>query len=129
MTIYVIMVTIYVMTPPPPPSIPPLLFSPHTALDFSQLLELMVTIYVMMAPLGLVPRLLWMAVPGCFVVTLIFYGEAFLKKKTLLLLGITVHLLCQAALPPQARSPSPPSLRHLPPFMARAHPPPRPPYS
>jgi hypothetical protein len=35
----------------------------------------MVTIYVMMAPLGLVPRLLWMAVPGCFIVTLIFYGE------------------------------------------------------
>ena len=25
-------------------------------------------------PLGLVPRLLWMAVPGCFVTTLIFYG-------------------------------------------------------
>eukprot|EP00967_Tisochrysis_lutea_P140387 scaffold256443_cov33-Tisochrysis_lutea.AAC.4 len=45
---------------------------------FRQLLELMVTIYVMMAPLGLVPRLLWMAVPGCFIVTLVFYGALML---------------------------------------------------
>jgi len=43
-------------------------------LAYTHLLEIMVVIYVLMAPLGLVPRLLWMAVPGCFVVTLIFYG-------------------------------------------------------
>jgi len=35
---------------------------------------MMVVMYVLMAPIGLVPRLLWMAVPGCFVTTLIFYG-------------------------------------------------------
>lgn len=43
-------------------------------LAYTHLLEMMVVIYVLMAPLGLVPRLLWMAVPGCFVTTLIFYG-------------------------------------------------------
>ena len=43
-------------------------------LAYTHLLEVTVTIYVLIAPFGLVPRLLWMAVPGCFVVTLIFYG-------------------------------------------------------
>uniref|UniRef100_A0A7S4BFB7 Uncharacterized protein n=1 Tax=Chrysotila carterae TaxID=13221 RepID=A0A7S4BFB7_CHRCT len=52
-------------------------------LAYTSLLEFMVTIYVLMAPLGLVPRLLWMAVPGCFVVTLIFYGFMSLGKKML----------------------------------------------
>mmetsp|Transcript_27486 Transcript_27486/g.83621 ORF Transcript_27486/g.83621 Transcript_27486/m.83621 type:complete len:497 (+) Transcript_27486:283-1773(+) len=52
-------------------------------LAYTQLLELMVTIYVMMAPLGLVPRLLWMAVPGCFIVTLVFYGFMSLGKLML----------------------------------------------
>jgi len=52
-------------------------------LAYTQLLELMVTIYVLMAPLGLVPRLLWMAVPGCFVVTLVFYGFMSLGKLML----------------------------------------------
>ena len=43
-------------------------------LAYTHLLEMMVVMYVLMAPIGLVPRLLWMAVPGCFVTTLIFYG-------------------------------------------------------
>ena len=50
---------------------------------YTQLLELMVTTYVLMAPLGLVPRLLWMAVPGCFIVTLVFYGFMSLGKLML----------------------------------------------
>ncbi len=43
-------------------------------LAYTHLLEVTVTIYVMIAPMGLVPRLLWMAVPGCAIVTLVFYG-------------------------------------------------------
>eukprot|EP00308_Calcidiscus_leptoporus_P001270 CAMPEP_0119372344 /NCGR_PEP_ID=MMETSP1334-20130426/18347_1 /TAXON_ID=127549 /ORGANISM="Calcidiscus leptoporus, Strain RCC1130" /LENGTH=300 /DNA_ID=CAMNT_0007389807 /DNA_START=28 /DNA_END=930 /DNA_ORIENTATION=- len=50
---------------------------------YTSLLEIMVTLYVLMAPLGLVPRLLWMAVPGCFIVTLIFYGFMSLGKQML----------------------------------------------
>lgn len=43
-------------------------------LAYTHLLEVTVTVYVLIAPMGLVPRLLWMAIPGCFIVTLVFYG-------------------------------------------------------
>ena len=45
-------------------------------LAYTHLLEVTVTTHVLIAPLGLVPRLLWMAVPGCFFVTLT-YGAQF----------------------------------------------------
>ena len=50
-------------------------------LAYTHLLELTVTIYVVIAPFGLTPRLLWMAVPGCFIVTLVFYGFMALGKQ------------------------------------------------
>ena len=52
-------------------------------LAYTHLLEVTVTIYVVMAPFGLVPRLLWLAVPGCFVVTLVFYGFMMVGKLML----------------------------------------------
>ena len=68
-------------------------------LAYTHLLEMMVVMYVLMAPIGLVPRLLWMAVPGCFVTTLIFYG-----------------FMCVG---PSSPSPSPSSLAPAPDFMTR----------
>tara|TARA_B110001452_G_scaffold30514_1_gene23933 strand:- start:716 stop:1933 length:1218 start_codon:yes stop_codon:yes gene_type:complete len=58
-------------------------------LAYTHLLEIMVVIYVLMAPVGLVPRLLWMAVPGSFVTTLIFYG--FMCVGKLMLNPFDVH--------------------------------------
>merc|ERR1719436_340309 len=43
-------------------------------LAYCHLLEVMVTIYIIISPIALVPSLLWMAIPISPVVTLFFYG-------------------------------------------------------
>ena len=66
-------------------------------LAYTHLLEVTVTTHVLIAPLGLVPRLLWMAVPGCFFVTLT-YGAQFWRNS-----GATLAQFCAIISPAAPR--------------------------